>query len=81
MNVETARVEITNEQGLKTGFTVPAYTRNETDLLETIDKWQKDYFRLSNPNGMSLADYAFFLLAKAAGEPTTLEDSDEVSNS
>ena len=58
--------------------TMPAYTRGEWDLKQTISQHLQDYVNKSKAepyNGMSVGDFVMYLATQAAQEPTTIEEN------
>jgi hypothetical protein len=65
----TITVEVDGNQAAR--IVVPAYTRELTDFLNTIDSIRDNYVRLQEIAGTqpSVADYGMFVLANAANDP------------
>lgn len=68
---EIAAVTITG-RGRTTSFTIPAFTRTPDALRGVVEEHFADYLAKSEAAGagVSLADFGFFALSRAATEPT-----------
>lgn len=72
---ETVTVVATDEDGDTTTVVVPAYTRTPSDLQILVDRLMEEYLSRSKHTRaeVSLGDFAFFALSKAALEPHTID--------